>query len=261
MNSKKGALFHWIIFGVLAAMGAFALIMYNSETAVTVKGTWQLDFLDHYYLEGEKSLASFDLVALQVGRKAILSLAKKGGFADTPSCGSYGEVIYWNKGKNFCFLNVDKELTAEFNSLYAGYDPDWTYSLSRQGEEVLGKTEKDLIIGQGKKYDLLFPKRSQQYMLKPHFKIDLDYSFDEYFLLQDQAKKLIDECKSADNLQDCLEKIKPSHWKFSSCEDEKFVEQERRVVFCAESPSQYVVHENGKPIPVQYKLGLDFSRV
>ena len=144
-------------------------------------------------------------------------------------------------GTDFCFLNVDKELTAEFNSLYAGYDPDWTYSLSRQGEEVLGKTEKDLIIGQGKKYDLLFPKRSQQYMLKPHFKIDLDYSFDEYFL--------------------CLEKIKPSHWKFSSCEDEKFVEQERRVVFCAESPSQYVVHENGKPIPVQYKLGLDFSRV
>ena len=85
MKSKKGALFHWIAIVVIFAL-AFVFIT-PSEFGVKPKGTWHLDFLHYNFIEAEKSLADNDQLALQIGRKTVLELAAKGGFADAPSCG------------------------------------------------------------------------------------------------------------------------------------------------------------------------------
>ena len=186
-----------------------------------------------------------------MGRKTALSLAGKGGFADTPSCGTLGGVTYWNKDQKFCSLNVDGEVNAEFNSLYKKYDQGASYTVSRQGKELIGKTNKEIILGQ---------KDAPHYILNSGFRINLDYNFDEYFLLQDEARKLVNECKSAEKIQDCLEKVKPSYWNFGDCENGLFVEQEKKVAFCVDSPQKYTIFEKGKFVPVQYKLGLDFRK-
>ena len=96
-------------------------------------------------------------------------------------------------------------------------------------------------------------------MLNSGFRANLGYDFDEYFLLQDQAKKMVNECKSAPQLQDCLQKIKPAYWKFGSCDTELFEEKEGKIIFCIDSPGKYTVFEKGAFVPVRYKVGLDFG--
>lgn len=248
MNSKKGALFHWIGI-VLVFVLAFAILS-PIEFGVKAKGDWQMDFLQHNFIEAEKQLADTDELALQVGRKMVLSLASKGGFADTPDCGFSSGVIYWNKDQDFCFLKVDEDINAEFNFLYRQYDKDANYTVSRQGNELIGKTATEIVLGSG---------NPQYYTLNSGFRVDLDYDFDEYFLLQDQAKKVVDECKSAVNLQDCLQKVKPAYWNFGSCLNETFTAEDQKVAFCVESPGEYTVLDGGVFVPVEYKFGLDFG--
>ena len=236
--------------GILVAVGVFAWISYDAEIGVKVKGEWQLDFLRNYYVEGEEKLANIDQQALFAGNKVILSLAEKGGSAESSECGLEDGFYYWNNGDAFCFLEVDKEVNIFFNKVFQEqYGPGQNYVVSHQGNELVGKAEKDLMVS----------SRGTQYSLKPHFRVNLGYNFDEYFLLQDEARKLVNECKSAENIQDCLEKVKPPYWNFGSCENELFFEQEQKVAFCVDSPQKYAVFENGKFVPVRYKLGLDFG--
>ncbi len=249
MNSKKGALFHWIGIVVIFVL-AFAVLS-PVEFGVKPKGTWQLDFLQFNFIEGEKELADKDQLASEVGRKTVLSLASKGGFATVSPCGSKDGANYWNKGKNFCFLDVDEEINTEFHSFYKQYDKEAKFEIFRQGKELAGKSAKEIVLGQ---------RKAQYYVLNSGFRINQDYDFAEYFSLQEEARKFVNECKDAEKLQECLEKIKPSYWKFGDCVHEQFAEKERRVVFCVESPQKYAILVNGKLVPVQYKVGLDFGK-
>ena len=246
--NKKGALFHWIGIVVIFAL-AFAVLS-PTEFGVKPKGTWQLDFLHYYFIEAEKTLADNDELALQVGRKTVLELAEKGGFAESPECGWSAGITYWNKPQNFCFLPLDKSINTAFNNHYKKYDKNADFTVSRNGEELVGKTNQETIMGK---------KDAEYYTVNSGFRVDLNYNFDEYFILQDQAKKLVDECRAALNLSDCLGKVKPDHWKFGSCVEEKFAEDERKIIFCVSSPGEYTVLENGLFVPVEYKFGLDFG--
>ena len=87
MKSKKGAIFHWI--GIVVILAIALAVLSPVEFGVKPKGTWQLDFLHYNFIEGEKQLADTDQLALEIGRETALSLAKKGGFVNTPSFGSY----------------------------------------------------------------------------------------------------------------------------------------------------------------------------
>jgi hypothetical protein len=244
--NKKGALFHWI--GIVLVFVLAFVMLSPIEFGVKAKGDWQLDFLQHNFIEAEKQLADTDELALQVGRKVVLSLASKGGFADTPDCGSSGEVIYWNKDQDFCFLKVDEDLNTEFNFWYKQYDKDANYTISREGNELIGKTDTEIVLGSG---------NPQFYTVNSGFRVNVGYDFDEYFLLQDQAKKVVAECKSAADLQDCLQKVKPGNWNFGSCLNESFIAQDQKVAFCASS--EYTVLDGGVFVPVEYKFGLDFG--
>src|SRR3989338_7864080 len=243
--NKKGALFHWI--GIVVIFALVLVAVYPTKFGVKPKGNCQLDFLQYNHLEGEKQLADMDGLALQAGRKTILALAQKGGFSNPPNCGVFDGVTYWNKDQKFCFLDLDGNVNMEFNSFYRAYDQDAAFNVSRQGKELMGKTDKKILLGTG----------AQRYALNTGFRANLDYDFDEYFRLQDEAKKMVNECKQTSQLQDCLEKIKPSYWKFNNCESEKFTSAEGKVAFCVKS--SYAVFENGKFIPVEYRVGLDFG--
>ncbi len=239
--------------GILVAVGVFAWIAYDAEIGVKVKGGWQLDFLRNYYVEGEEKLVNIDQQALFAGNKVILSLAEKGGFTESSRCGAEDDVYYWNNRDTFCFLEVDKEVNIAFNKVFQEqYGSGQNYAVSHQGNELVGKAGNTTIIsGSG----------TNKYSLQLHFRVNLNYNFDEYFQLQEIAKKLVDECKSADNLQDCLDKVKPPYWKFSSCESERFVEKQRKVPFCVESPNSYAIFENNVFVPIRYKFGLDFISI
>lgn len=150
IHSKKGALFHWIIFGILAALGVFLFMVQTTDVAVTTKGDWQLTFVRHYYLQGEQELVTVDQAALQVGHTMIPLLAKKAGFVQDSPCGIIDGVQYWNKGAQFCF----PEMTSHLHSLFSSLSPEFfgakkEYTLSYDGQELIGKTNEKMIVSIG----------------------------------------------------------------------------------------------------------------
>src|SRR3989344_7869290 len=147
MKSKKGAIFHWIGLVVIFAIVIATTTSVTQSFGVKPKGEWQLQFLHFSFIEGEKRLADTDQLALQVGRETVLSLAEKGGFAAAPSCVVLTGTTYWNKGQDFCFLNVDGSVNTEFNSLYKKYDKNASYTISRLGKELMGKAGQEIVLG------------------------------------------------------------------------------------------------------------------
>jgi hypothetical protein len=364
--NKKGALFHWIVFGILAGLAFFYLTVQTTDLGLSIKGDWHLNFLQNYYLEGEKELIQVDRQAIYAGKSTAFQLAENGGFIDDSNCGNFGGINYWNKESEFCFPD---DVSKKFNEFM-----DYEYSLSYAGEELLGTTEDGLTIDFTSKFQekalaklpkeeleclkqdnhvpefkrlggfescvacpqeldctkyvnsfycdfnacggcvgsyvantyigclscpeerscdeyrdqyhceldscnynckwdvssckesdtqkeeldavkkityITFPeaKESTTYTIKPNFRVNIDYSFDEYEQLQFEADFLLNKCKNDAALQNCLNS-KPSNWKFSDCDNENFVENDRKVPFCVISTGN---------LPVTYKLGLDFT--
>jgi len=252
VKSKKGAvILHWAVFGLLAAIGLFAWLTYDAELGVKVKGEWQLDYLRNFYIEGQEELMQTEQQALLVGNKIIFSLADNGGFTESSPCGVEEGVHYWNKVGSFCFLEVDEEIDQAFDKAYQEkYNSDRRFAVSHQGKELVGEAaETEMISG---------PKMTYNYF--PHFRANIGYNFDEYFQIQNDAKSVLDLCKWKPDLRECLEDTKPEYWKFTDCDAEMYRENERKVVFCSESPGRYtILQPDGSVVPVRYTFGLDFT--
>ncbi|MEK6900177.1 MAG: hypothetical protein AABX05_03565 [Nanoarchaeota archaeon] len=250
MRSKKGALFHWIVFGLLLAVGSFALMSYTSQIGMQTKGEWQISFLRDYYQGAEKQLLQVQQTALLAGGDMAIMLSQQAGFSKESPCGSYDGVQYWNNEKKFCFLNVDEEINAAFKDIFVmKYGGDEYYLVSRQGEELIGSATGDIVV-----YNGLVTK----YTVKPHFRVDMNYNFDDYFLLQNEAHAIVEKCKWQEKLEECITEMKPANWRFNDCDEDKYREEDRKVVFCAESPGEYSLFDGEKDVPVRYRFGLDF---
>ncbi len=254
---KKGDLFHWIIFGILAALGVFFSLMQNTDVGVTTKGDWQLSFLQNYYLPGEQELIATDQAALGLGKEMIPLLAEKAGFVEDSPCETLEGVQYWNKKEQFCFPDIEDSLNTLFATLSPGYFGETrNYIISFDGQELVGKAEQKITVeSSGEKQG-----RIALYYIYPHFRVDTGYDFWEYQKVQDEAVQLLYSCREEQDLQACLASKKKESWKFSDCAQEEFKEQERRVPFCV--MSQYTLFNTvGENVPVAYLVGLDFSPV
>ncbi len=241
---KKGALFHWIILGLAAALGIFALAVLEPDVGLKIKGEWQMNMLDNY-LEGEKELLKLDTIATSIGREIIPLLAGKGGYVQDSECGrqekGVQEINYWNNGNKLCFPDLNKEINFSFNERWANYYPQ-SYDIIYDSQELVGKAESDLAIKNSLK------NITYAYQLKPHFRVDIGYEFAEYEQLKQEASVLLNFCGGKGNLQNCLEQKKPEYWKFSSCENEEFEAEGMKVAFCVKKSLNYI-------------LGLDFNYV
>lgn len=173
INSKKGALFHWIIFAIIAALGAFLLMSYNADTGVKIKGEWQADYLNNYYLAGEKALLQNDQLALWVGKETVALLTKQGGVSEGRDCPFY----YLQEGEKACFQDIQSMVNAAFNELMKKYGGG-KYKVTFEKEELIGEAEDSVVINSKS------PKTIGQYTLKKHFRVKVGYDFSKFVQLQ-----------------------------------------------------------------------------
>lgn len=250
IKSKKGALFHWITFAVLGALGLFLILTFSTDLGVTIKGEQQLGFLQDFYLQGEGELLKLDQQASFVGKEVVLELVEKAGYLDSSECGSLDGINLWNKGNNLCFPSLKEDVNNSFNRVWREQIDETTYLIEFVGLELIGNTQDQFeIVRQGDKYSL-----------DKDFRINLGYSFEEFFQLQTEAIFLLGTC-SGKELPVCLNENKPIYWKFTSCTNELYQENEKIVLFCVESPNYNLFDDNGAKKRIEYKIGLDFNYV
>ena len=107
--NKKGLLFHWIVFGALAAIALVVVVQFDTDLGSTVKGEWQLNFLDNYYLEAEKVAVLQDVEIKDSIKAAWEILAADRGFVDVKPCGEYNYVPIWEH-KGECSLEFPDKI-------------------------------------------------------------------------------------------------------------------------------------------------------
>ncbi len=236
---------HWILFGVLVALGIFFFAGKAGFVSTQPKAAWQLDFLQHNYLEAEKWILKTNIVAREVGIEIAQELAQQGGFtADTPSdCGAIDDINLWNKKGKTCFPDVSSaaiELAAaKLNQLsgktFSSIGFKDTFFYGKSGKESIGTPDA-------------------RYTFENSFYVNIGYSFSEYNQIKQEAQSLLAIC--TENMAACLTEKKPKHWHYLSCTNEPVIPADaHEIVFCVESPGNYKIKEK----KVEYVLALDFG--
>lgn len=251
--NKKGALFHWLIFGILAALGFFLLLSYQPGLGEP-KGSWQLNFLTNYFFAAENDLLKIEQFAKYAAWQTALELGEKGGFNRAGPCGYLEGSPLWNQLTDWgrCLPRLPEEASLLVQEKLKSFLPENNFKITFSGDNLIGRGEKKSLLSSEPSYI--------KYTYDTSFRVALGYSFDEYEKVKEEAQSLVLKCRPDKNLKKCLEKEKPSNWKFKDCLGEKYQEEERKVPFCVESPNKvYDVEMNLKP--VRYKLALDFTPV
>jgi len=259
MKNKKGALFHWIIFGVLGALGFFFVLLVDIDVKRST-GEWQLNFLE-YYVEAEKDLLETDQEIKYIGWQAILELAEEGGFIEESNCGVLEGHNLWSNATDWCWPKGEVDVLTKINEKLGESLPGRPYSDVRlEGKELIGKGEKMSIdpklLSSVSLVDISYASYVK-YTYDTSFRINLGFDVvEEYKGIILEAKELVNDCTESEELQACIEEEK-GYWKFKDCKEE-YVEVERKVFFCVESENK--VYDSGLSlVPVRYKFALDFT--
>ncbi len=249
--NKKATLIHWIILGVLIALGVFFLASKWSNVGIEVKGQWQLDFLEQNYLEAKKEQLKTVIIAKEIISEMALKLSSQGGFITDSPCGKSSDFNLWNKPGEYCFPDLQKNV-AELA------DRKFKEKLhQKQFSEF--RFKNNFFLARGKDQSMISKVGTYQY--NSDLALNFGYSFEEYDPLKSQAQSLVESCKNQKELFSCLDQQKQTYWHYSSCEKEqKPSSAERTISFCIESPNlgKVKVGNNPKKI-VQYHLALDFT--
>ncbi len=254
---QKGAIIHWIIFGVLAAFALFFLASRASQTTLPMKGAWSIDFVQDLYLPAELRLLKIDAVAKNVGSELAIELAQHGGFAagiDSP-CGRIRDANAWNSEAQWCIPDVSATLAQRAVAMLSSRLEGKAFNaVQSKGTFFLGKSNAEQI------------KNPQSlYTFNTGFAVDMGYAFEEHAQLHAEAKQMVELCRDERDLAACLIERKPEHWKYGTCAlpDVTLPLETRRIPFCVDSPGKYRVSISPDLSPlfwdVQYAIALDFT--
>ncbi|GEM_PF-3273527 len=269
--NKKGAIFHWIIFGVLIALAIFFLGTQKSLN-VDQKAYWSLHFLKNNYLEAEKILLSYESIERDIAKDTILELTQNGGLQKTEisACGTLQNINLWNNNNQWCLPDAQNNFSsvaaAQLNTKLPKLKfiniqfPQNTFSAKAETQSL-----HTLLLKQHN-----FPS-DQTYFYDPSFAIELSYSLDEYTQLQSEAKLLVEKCRNTQEFTTCIELAKPAHWHTGFCEPTTNPKkqsnptgpstQDRKTIFCVQSPNGYSLNTglaNTKE-NIFYTFALDFT--
>lgn len=255
--NKKGLFFHLIMFGILLAFGIFLVVTKSYTVQQEPVGLWHLNFIANTLQPAEIDLLELDQKARDAGWDAALLLAKQGGFSEKSECGQAAGRNIWNdgqknngntKGDKWC-LPVVKEVASRLVGAKVSQK-----EIAFTEEMMRGIGENKVINVQGN----VQRNTIQRYEYLTNIAIDLDYSFDEYAQLEQEARSLVKKCRDfsgdSSELLKCVNKDKQTHWQL--CEEGVInVEGNDIGIFCVKSPGNYAI--KGKP--VVYELGLKFG--
>ena len=234
--NKKGLFFHLIMFGILLAVGIFLIATKSYTVQQEPAGLWHLDLMAKTLQPAEIDLLELDQKARDAGWEVALLLAKQGGFSENSQCGQIAGRNIWNNEDKWC-IPVVKEVASQL------VDARIVQKEITFNEEVMrGVGENKIIEVPGNKI--------QKYEYLTNAAVDLDYSFDEYAQLEQEARELVKECTDSTELDQCVNENKLSHWQL--CKEGII---SGAAAFCVNSPGNYLI----KGRPVIYELGLRFG--
>jgi len=266
--NKKAALFHWVLLVIIGALALFVFLI-QGQIFTEERGEWQLDFVQ-LSQQSEMDLLYLDNLANAAGSKLIVDYALTAGQFNDTLCGKFQDYNLWNLKEEYCvpifyeefnltlnksLMELKEELDLEDYIFYNDSILTADYSVKFVNDKFVGISNQEVSYNDGE---------GNYYSVKPAFSIDLNYSFsEEYYALWQQASSLLVNCRNIEELESCLQTNRESNWYFTLCNSntETFLEDQRKVAFCVQSPNGKSVYDYRKKASsiIEYKIALDFT--
>ena len=183
--NKKGALFHWIVLGILLATGIFFLNISDGVTEIQVKGAWPLSFVDEFVLQAESDLLQQDTAVIEISQNVLLDIAKQ-------PCGHF--YAEWNtqcptlnRVQETFFNNVKTDINEKYPLQFSEFRHNNNFLSAKGKFKSINKTDPFV-----------------NYTYNTGFTIDTGYDFTEFAQLISEVQDLRKDCKGRSDLDDCI---------------------------------------------------------
>jgi hypothetical protein len=247
--NKKGAVFHFLLFIVLAALAIFFMYTRLGVVKSDVKGDWQVDFLEKNFLESQKVILLNSQKATFRAYNTIDFLSQNGGFDKKSECKNFLDFNYWIFNDRACFPNaldnanklVRNDLVVILNGVNEAKFKDDKLIVDVDKQTI----ESDIAV----------------YTFDPSMFLDLSYDFMDYDDLKIQVIRVHKECKESDDKVECANKLF-NNW--GGCDGQLFDFQNEKVgLYCVKSPNDYYIslNENNNVVTklVEYRFAIGFD--
>ncbi len=255
-SSKKGAVFHWIVFGLIFAVGLYFYLSGQSTITTPVRGIWSSQFLEDTYYPFLKDELGLAAKAKNIASQELLEITSSGGVFDKNDCTNPTPYPFWNRENQFCFPQAKTlfitRLGPKLQSAYPQYPK---LEVGVVGEELYGKASPYTL----KQTTNFFAS----YTYTPSFSLNLGYNFEEFVQIEEEALGLINTCRNVKELESCLAQQRKTHWTIGPCSSDsgQFSQVPRTQRFCVSSPNKYTIFSSdGLIVPLIYKFSLDFTQ-
>ncbi|MBI2666429.1 hypothetical protein HYX13_02340 [Candidatus Woesearchaeota archaeon] len=260
MINKRGAVFHWIVFGIIGALGIFLFFASQAPGLQTVKGTWQQGLLYDGFFPAEAELLEQDVRLQHLFRETAQEVTASGAFLSSSGspCGEIESKNIWDDRQGGCFPDILQTFQQSFALRLEEKYPQYVFSEMRwDGQSLIGKSRLSFIPSQLNK----LPKSSVlEYSTPAGFSLDASSLIEAYTTVSSEARTLLQKCRNERDATACItaeitetpeksaEKLNLPHWKYASCSEEKEIPVgERKLPFCVQEGI------------FQFQLALDFT--
>jgi hypothetical protein len=246
--NKKGAIFHWIILGILFSVGAFFFWSSITGTSFLMKGVWHTNFLEETIIEQQKEQVVIDVLSRRAGQFAVLDFVSSGGILEETVCSVVGPFPLWNVKNEWCLPLVEEELLALASQKLTEtiWDNEFT------DVTLIGS----VFSGVGDEIDTHSTKKSYiKYSYTTGFAVDIGYSTSEFALVTAGARDAVNKCQNRKDLDSCLLEFSLNNptWKICGVEG-----LPRQHSFCVSSDTK-LFNEQGELEKIEYRFSLDFT--
>lgn len=232
--NKHGALFHWIVLGMLLAAGIFFLNVSEGITTISTKGQWQTSFIKEYVLEAEFQLINQDAQIREISETILLDLLKQ-------PCGHLYATL---NQKPYC-VTLDSIRSQFLSKVEVALQEKF------QGQFFDIKLEQTILSAKGIPKTITHPQnRFNKYTYNTGFTLNTGYDFTEFAELLASTQELVQSCKSRSDLDECI--ISTQKFPGTACEATHSPGGTERA-FCIQSSQKL------KNQAVYYTFTLDFS--
>lgn len=263
MNKKGQEFFSIIIFF------AFAVLLFMITNKYTGKqADINLDYIGknqagikQIYEKAENDMFFIDLLAKYASWNAFYKLAGRGGFKDL-SCKQPYTGYCLIDPKNFTEYreNFKTLFHDNFDNIFKIYFGKLlNYTVTIKDNLVVGIATDVLAYGK------TINKGFVNYTIKPHFEVQMEYSFSDYENIKRNSLILIQKCAGNENLTECIgDEIKNFKetdliWQPNECGKEITPIQNNKVAFCVfHKPVKTIYTKEGLK-PLLYQFSLDFT--
>src|SRR3989344_3774318 len=225
--NRKGSIMHWMVFGILAAIGLFIILTNGLAVSQQKVGPRELVFYYDGFITSQLNQIDWENAGKEVFLQSVQEISANGGFPIESSNHEGIEKNVWNKDGQWTNINLAENVKTNFDLKLRSWLNEENLEYTAQGIKANYKPtsldnidfkDTSLVVKSKSKISLNKVQNNEQYYAyDSSFVLPAEEFFTFFSKTQQEAVKLVDKCSPENSLADCLKKEMPANWDYGSC--------------------------------------------